>query len=74
MLRRSFLKSLAPIPPLALCAGAALAHMKIKSIRYYHVGGDGGRPAFNQSSHVVTVETDQGITGLGGDTHKGSIE
>ena len=44
---------------------AALPQMKITRIRYYHVGGEGARPIFNQSSHIVTVETAQGITGIG---------
>ena len=37
--------------------------MKITRIRYY--ADPGSRPIFNQSSNLVTVETDQGITGIG---------
>ena len=75
MNRRALLKSL----PFGLAAAAArskaaLADMKIKRIRYYHVGGEGARPIFNQSSHIVTVETDQGITGIGEGGHKDSID
>ena len=37
--------------------------MKIKRVRFYH---NSQSPLhFNQSFHIVTVETDQGITGLG---------
>ena len=63
MQRRSLLQSS------ALAAGAllggeapargALPKMKITRIRYYH--DPRGRPIFNQSSNVITVETDQGI-------------
>src|SRR5713226_9745305 len=66
MKRRTFLSSLA--------AGAAvlsrppqlhadLPSMKIKRIRFYQ--NPRSRPMFNQSFHIVTVETDQGITGIG---------
>ncbi len=37
--------------------------MRITRIRYY--ADPGSRPIFNQSSNLVTVETDQGITGIG---------
>ena len=37
--------------------------MKITRIRYY--ADPGSRPIFNQSSNLVTVETDQGVTGIG---------
>lgn len=53
---------------------AALPPMKITRVRYYHVGGEGARPIFNQSSHIVTVETDQGITGIGEGGHRDAIE
>ncbi len=53
-------------------ASAALPNMKITRIRYYHIPG--GRPIFNQSSNVVTVETDQGITGIGEGGSKDMIE
>ena len=51
---------------------AALQKMKITRIRYYHVPNS--RPIFNQSGHIVTVETDQGITGIGEGGSKDSIE
>ena len=44
-------------------ARAAIAKMKITRVRYYE--SPVSRPIFNQSFHVVTVETDQGITGIG---------
>jgi L-alanine-DL-glutamate epimerase-like enolase superfamily enzyme len=37
--------------------------MKITRVRFYE--SPISRPMFNQSFHVVTVETDQGITGIG---------
>ena len=76
--RRSLLKTLslgfgatALAPSIRL--KAALPKMKIKRIRYYQVTGD-TRPIFNQSSQVVTIETDQGLTGIGEGGHKDSIE
>lgn len=44
-------------------AEAALPRMRITRIRFYH--NPETRPILNQSFHVVTVETDQGITGVG---------
>jgi L-alanine-DL-glutamate epimerase-like enolase superfamily enzyme len=46
--------------------------MKITRIRFYH--NPNSRPIFNQSFHVVTVETDQGITGIGEGGSKDTIE
>ena len=66
MHRRQFLSSLVfSISALALQrkAEAELAKMKIKRIRYYK--SPRSRTLFNQSQHIVTVETDQGITGIG---------
>jgi len=64
MLRRSFLKTLAPAA-LALThrADAALQSMKITRIRHYE--SPISPIQVNQSFHVVTVETDAGITGIG---------
>jgi galactonate dehydratase len=63
MNRRSFLKT-------AMAAGvspagvrAALPKMKITRVRLYE--SPYTRPMFNQSFHIVTVETDAGITGIG---------
>ena len=46
--------------------------MKITRIRYYR--DPNSRPIFNQSSNVVTVETDAGITGIGEGGTKDTIE
>lgn len=65
--RRAFLRTLPAASAAALAqnerAHAALAKMKITRIRYYE--SPISRPIFNQSFHVVTVETDAGITGVG---------
>ncbi len=76
MHRRNLLKSI-PLAAAGFAAAprahAALPKMKITRVRYYHVGGD-TRPIINQSSEIVTIETDQGITGIGEGGHKDSIE
>ncbi len=46
--------------------------MKITKIRFYL--SPNPRPTFNQSTHIVTVETDQGITGIGEGGTKETIE
>lgn len=51
---------------------AALKKMKITRVRFFHVPNS--RPIFNQSGHIVTVETDQGITGIGEGGTRDSIE
>jgi galactonate dehydratase len=62
MKRRTFLQqSLIGLGGLSL--GAALPKTKIKRIRFYE--SPISRPMFNQSFNIVTVETDQGITGIG---------
>jgi L-alanine-DL-glutamate epimerase-like enolase superfamily enzyme len=68
--RRSFLKSsllgLAGAglgTSLRQALGAALPKMKITRVRFYE--SPISRPMVNQSFHIVTVETDQGITGIG---------
>jgi galactonate dehydratase len=76
MRRRSFLQSalLASGATLAMDrqAAAAPSKMKITRVRFYH--NPNSRPIFNQSFHVVTVETDQGITGIGEGGSKDTIE
>src|SRR5215510_6187096 len=76
MKRRSFLQSalLAPGATLGLNSQieAAPSKMKITRIRLYR--NPNSRPIFNQSFHVVTVETDQGITGIGEGGSKDTIE
>lgn len=66
MKRRSFFHSAiagagaaALVPPVT----AAPSKMKIKRVRFYH--NPNSRALFNQTFHIVTVETDQGITGIG---------
>ncbi len=51
---------------------AAPPKMKITRVRYYLSAET--RPIFNQSSHVVVVETDAGITGIGEGGSKDTIE
>ncbi|MFL6352849.1 MAG: mandelate racemase/muconate lactonizing enzyme family protein [Bryobacteraceae bacterium] len=71
MQRRRFLKSVS-LPLAAAATASARApraltgtpeRMKITRIRFYH--NPISRPIFNQSYHIVTVETDAGITGIG---------
>jgi L-alanine-DL-glutamate epimerase-like enolase superfamily enzyme len=68
MKRRSFLKSAglggaALAAPAAVPAAPSLPPMKIKRVRFYW--NPASRPMINQSFHIVTVETDAGITGIG---------
>src|SRR5260370_13454326 len=62
MNRRSFLQS-ALAGAAALTRLAALPKMKITRIRFYQ--NPLSKTLFNQSAHIVTVETDAGITGIG---------
>jgi galactonate dehydratase len=67
MNRRTFLQSALAGSAAALAQPArmlaALPKMKIKRVRFYH--NPLSKTLFNQSFHIVTVETDQGITGIG---------
>jgi len=76
MKRRSFLTTtllgagafqLSPAP-----AKAAPAKMKITRIRFYATPN--AKPTLNQSTNIVTVETDQGITGIGEGGSKETVE
>ncbi len=49
--------------PLAQKADAAIRKMKITRVRLYE--SPINRPIINQSHHIITVETDAGITGIG---------
>ncbi len=62
MHRRSFLQAAAAAATAPLLH-ATLPKMKITRVRYYE--SPISRPHFNQSFNIVTVETDQGITGIG---------
>jgi L-alanine-DL-glutamate epimerase-like enolase superfamily enzyme len=53
-------------------AHAELSKMKITRIRFYE--SPISRPIFNQSFHIVTVETDKGITGIGEGGSKDTID
>ena len=73
MNRRTFLRTAVGAAALAQqAAHAALATMKITRIRFYHASNS--RPMFNQSFHIVTVETDAGITGIGEGGSKDTID
>ncbi len=67
MNRRSFLRAAGVGASAAAIARTApvpaTAPLKITRIRFYH--NPGSRWLFNQSYHIVTVETDAGITGVG---------
>jgi len=71
MTRRTLLRS-ALLTAGAALAQAALPKMKITRIRFYL--NPRSRPMLNQSMHIVTVETDQGITGIGEGGAKDTIE
>lgn len=74
MNRRSFLGSVSAgaWAARAQLAQAAVPAMKITRIRYYR--DPNSRPIFNQSSNIVTVETDHGITGIGEGGTKDTVE
>ncbi|HKW96884.1 MAG TPA: mandelate racemase/muconate lactonizing enzyme family protein [Bryobacteraceae bacterium] len=67
MKRRTFFSSLGAGAAAALAGvpqlRADLPKMKIKRVRFYQ--NPRSRPMFNQSFNIVTIETDQGITGIG---------
>jgi len=78
MRRRSFLQ-LAGVGGAAglaarssLVKAAAPTPMKITRVRFYLNPNSG--PTFNQSYHIVTIETDQGITGVGEGGSKDTVE
>lgn len=67
MKRRSFLQAAGAGSACLLArphlASAAVGKMKITRVRFYR--NPASSSFFNQSAHIVTVETDQGITGIG---------
>src|SRR5436190_452295 len=75
MNRRSLFKSLAAASLAAASApriDAAVPKMKITRVRVYLPPNP--NPLFNQSDHVVTIETDAGITGIGEGGSKDTLE
>ncbi len=62
-LLRSSLLGLGATTVVSPDAGAAMSAAKINRVRFYRVADS--RPIFNQSGHIVTIETDAGITGIG---------
>jgi L-alanine-DL-glutamate epimerase-like enolase superfamily enzyme len=76
MKRRSFLQTAlsgaAASLAVAQHTAQAIPKLKITRVRFYH--SPTSRPIFNQSGHIVTVETDQGITGIGEGGSKDTIE
>ncbi len=81
MRRRSFLK-VATATPLAAAAQtpSPRSGMKITRVRYYAGSGDAAMRKtkvpglFNQSTNVVVVQTDAGITGIGEGGSKDTME
>jgi L-alanine-DL-glutamate epimerase-like enolase superfamily enzyme len=69
MQRRTFLQSVglggaaALVAPSKLSAAAAPPPLKITRVRFYH--NPKSPEHFNQSFNIVTVETDEGVTGIG---------
>lgn len=80
MKRRSFLTAAAAAAPLAAQSARPKSGLKITRVRYYGTGGDAAlRPSkvpslFNQSTNVVVVETDGGLTGIGEGGAKDTLE
>ena len=65
MHRRHLLQTalLAPASLGSALFAASLPKARITRVRFYRVADS--RPIFNQSGHIVTVETDAGLTGVG---------
>src|SRR3954471_23691198 len=65
------LVGLSALAPAFDADAAGLPKAKITRIRYYRTPTDAAgrpnvhQPTFNQSTHVVIVETDQGLSGIG---------
>src|SRR5438270_13430018 len=76
MNRRCFLQSALAGATLGLARPerllAAVPKMKITRIRCYQ--NPQSKTLFNQSAHIVTVETDAGITGIGEGGSKDTVE
>lgn len=65
MHRRHLLQTalLAPASLGSALFAASLPKARITRVRFYRIADS--RPIFNQSGHIVTVETDAGLTGIG---------
>jgi galactonate dehydratase len=76
MNRRAFFQTLATASAAGLAhaprAQAAVPKMKITRVRVYTPPNP--NPLFNQSDHVVTIETDAGVTGVGEGGSKDLLE
>ena len=72
MNRRTFVKSLAAALSTLPRLHAAVPKMKITRVRVYLPPNP--NPLFNQSDHVVTIETDAGVTGIGEGGSKEMLE
>jgi L-alanine-DL-glutamate epimerase-like enolase superfamily enzyme len=72
MNRRSILKSMLAAPLATPAARASVSKMKITRVQVFLPPNP--NPLFNQSDHVVTVETDAGITGIGEGGSKDTLE
>jgi galactonate dehydratase len=78
MRRRSFLQmasiggTAGLVTPPRVAKDATSPPMKITRVRFYVNPASG--PTFNQSFHIVTIETDQGITGIGEGGGKDTVE
>src|SRR5580693_443471 len=72
MERRSALKSMLAAPLAARTARASVPKMKITRVQVYTPPNP--NPLFNQSDHVVTIETDAGVTGVGEGGSKDTLE
>src|SRR5260370_1254488 len=76
MNRRNFLQSALTGSAAALLRPArmlaALPKMKIKRIRFYQ--NPLSKTLFNQSFHIVTVETDSGLTGIGEGASRDTVD
>src|SRR5580704_17361833 len=72
MNRRTILKSIMATPLGAITMRAAVPKMKITRVQVFTPPNP--NPLFNQSDHVVTIETDAGITGIGEGGSKDTLE
>src|ERR1700683_2414193 len=72
MNRRTILKSVLAVPLATGAARASVSKMKITRVQVFTPPNP--NPLFNQSDHVVVIETDAGITGIGEGGSKDTLE